>query len=476
MSLTPGEGLPFEVAVRVTGARVLCAERAPRGVRLETDTRSLHVGDAFVALHGERFDGNDFAAEAVAKGASALVLDRESAAPPGVTALLVPDTLRAYMALAAEARTHLWSVVAITGSTGKTTVKVLLEQLIAAAGARSIAPPANENNEIGVSRLLLRALDRSDDVAIAEFGARHPDDVARLAAMARPDIGVLTNVGEAHLEIMGSRERLEEAKWAIFSTGARAVLNFADDASRRRAASLAQAPLWSLAADRFPEIGASDRLCAVIGSNLVIANAGVVSTYPIDVRLPGAYNRANLAAALAALVLLAEQNPEVGAFDDASHRDAILAAIPHLVLPKGRYERIALGGGPHLIYDAYNANPSSVIAALDAFAAETATRRIAVLGSMAELGAESEAMHEQVGERAAKIVDWLLAGGEYAQALVRGARRGGLSAQRIVVFASNAEAADWLKRQARSDDLVLLKGSRTYRLEEIVEMLGGSLQ
>lgn len=469
--------LPTNEVLAALGGIVVNRDRLPATIAVSTDTRAIRPSETFLALRGERFDGHHFVADAVARGASAAIVDDVATLPDGAAGIAVGDTRAAYLTLGRLARARVRGpVIAVTGSTGKTTTKTFTLQAFEAAGRPAAATPENENNEIGVAKFLLALEDGDERVAIVEFGARKYRDLDPLVAAAQPDVGVLTNVGEAHLEIMGSRERLEEAKWAIFSTGARAVLNFADDASRRRAASLAQAPLWSLAADRFPEIGASDRLCAVIGSNLVIANAGVVSTYPIDVRLPGAYNRANLAAALAALVLLAEQNPEVGAFDDASHRDAILAAIPHLVLPKGRYERIALGGGPHLIYDAYNANPSSVIAALDAFAAETATRRIAVLGSMAELGAESEAMHEQVGERAAKIVDWLLAGGEYAQALVRGARRGGLSAQRIVVFASNAEAADWLKRQARSDDLVLLKGSRTYRLEEIVEMLGGSLQ
>jgi UDP-N-acetylmuramoyl-tripeptide--D-alanyl-D-alanine ligase len=467
--------LAFDDAVRVTGARVLLGECAPRELRIATDTRTLHAGDTFIALRGEHFDGNDFAMEAAARGASALVLDREDAAPPGVTTLLVPDALRAYMSLAGEARERLHSVVAITGSTGKTTVKVLLEQLLAAVGIRSIAAPANENNEIGVSRLLLRALDRPDDVVVAEFGARHPNDIAKLTAIAKPNVGVLTNVGEAHLEIMGSREGLEAAKWALFSTGARAVLNLADDASRRRATSLARPPLWFFGGDRLPEVSARERVCAVLGSRLLFVASGKVSEYAIDVRIPGMHNRANLAAALAALVKLTEQNPEMVAFNDASHRERILSAIPHLALPKGRYERMVLANGMHVIYDAYNANPAGMIAALDAFSGEQGARRIAVLASMAELGAESETLHERVGEHAAATVDELIVGGEFAGALERGARRAGLSPERIARFSSNGEAARWLREHVRADDIVLLKGSRKYRLEEVVEELGGPL-
>ncbi len=459
--------ITFEEAVRVTGARVVEEQRRPRELRVTTDTRTLRSGDTFLALHGGRFDGHDFAAQAVAKGASALVLDRAEAVPEGVAVLLVPDTRTAYMALAGAARRHFSAdVIAITGSTGKTTVKVLLKQLFTAAGTRAIASPANENNEIGVSKLLLAASEDRYDVVVVEIGARYPDDVAKLAAVALPDVGVLTNIGEAHLEIMGSREQLEEAKWSLFSTGARSVLNLDDEASRRRAPSLERAPAWFLAAQTLPVPLPAGRLCAVLGTQTLLVADGMnrKAEHAIDVRLPGAYNRSNLAAAIAAAI-------EVGSFDDAERREKILAAIGDLVLPKGRYERIPLAHGLRLIYDAYNANPSGTIAALEAFAQEGASRRIAVLSSMAELGVESEALHERVGERAAATADWLLVGGEYAQALARGARRGGLAPERIVVFGSNAEAADWLREHARHDDLVLLKGSRKYQLEEIVERL-----
>jgi UDP-N-acetylmuramoyl-tripeptide--D-alanyl-D-alanine ligase len=140
-------------------------------------------------------------------------------------------------------------------------------------------------------------------------------------------------------------------------------------------------------------------------------------------------------------------------------------------LPHGRYDRIPVAGGIALIYDAYNANASGMIAALDAFATETATRRIAVLASMAELGAESSALHERVGAHAAGKVDVLLVRGEHAPELARGAKRGGLEAQQIVVVGTNVQAARWLREHARPDDVVLLKGSRKYKLEEIVEEL-----
>ncbi|HEY9085149.1 MAG TPA: UDP-N-acetylmuramoyl-tripeptide--D-alanyl-D-alanine ligase [Candidatus Tyrphobacter sp.] len=460
--------LPFDLAVQATGARVLDAPRAPRDLRVSTDTRTLRPGDAFLALRGERFDGHDYTAQAVASGACALILDRESAHVDGVTTLLVSETLAAYMALAGAARERFSGrVVAITGSTGKTTTKSLLAQLLATRyPGRVLEAPGNENNEIAVSKLLLAASNDEHDVLIAEMGARRPGDVAALVAIARPHVGVLTNVGEAHLEIMGSRATLEETKWALFSGGARAVLNLADAASCRRAPSLERPAHWFFAGDDVPEVPVGARLCAVIGRRrLVLADeSGGVTELIVDARLPGEYNRANLAAALAAALDL---DASVG---------ALVEAVPSLALPGGRFERIDLANGPRLIYDAYNANASGAIAALDAFGEEPAPCRIAVLGSMAELGEESEVLHERVGAHAAGIVDWLLVGGAFAAALARGARAAGLPQQRIVPFAANREAAAWLREHAQHEALVLLKGSRKYQLEEIVEDLGGSLR
>lgn len=454
--------LPFETAVRVTGARVLEFGHMPGELRVVSDTRSLRRGDTFLALHGERFDGNDFVERAIAAGAVAVIADRAPAREFGVPVLLVDNALTALMALAAAARERLSArVAAITGSNGKTTTKELLRQLLETRYQRVLCTPANENNEIGVSKLLLAASEGVYDAVVIEMGARHEGDIAPLVAISRPQVGVLTNIGEAHLEIMGSRERLEETKWALFSSGARAVLNLSDETSRRRASSLEQLPYWFFAGDEVPRMTRGMKLCAIVGHDrlVIFEENGKRAERRIDLRLPGLYNRANLAAALAA------------ALDLDVQIDAAIAAFPALTLPGGRFERVKLNAGPQLIYDAYNANVSGTIAALDAFAEEPAHRRIAVLGSMAELGEEAEAMHEQVGAHAAERVDLLLVGGEFAAAIARGASRAGLPQREIVAFSTNHEAASWLREHAKHDDLVLLKGSRKYRLEEILEEL-----
>ncbi|HEX3458088.1 MAG TPA: UDP-N-acetylmuramoyl-tripeptide--D-alanyl-D-alanine ligase [Candidatus Baltobacteraceae bacterium] len=453
-------------AAAATGATFIDAAAAPQTLRISTDTRTIGPGDTFLALRGERFDGHAFAAEAVARGASLLILERADARVEGVATMIVPDALQAFMMLGALARESFEGrVVAITGSTGKTTTKSFLVQLLAARyGDRVAAPPANENNEIGVTKLMLSLSSETHDVAVVEMGARRSGDIDALVEVARPEIGILTNVGEAHLEIMGSRARLEETKWALFSRGARAILNSRDEVSRRRAPSLSQPPDWFAA---FEEIAPSAQdaalrpYAAVLGEARVLYRDGRGEVEcDVPVRVPGLHNRANLAAAVAGAVRL-----------DVPF-DAIVNAIPDVELPPGRYQSMDVNG-LRVIYDAYNANASGMIAALDAFAAEKGTRRIAVLASMAELGEESQDLHQRVGGHAARRVDVLLVAGDFAAALALGARDAGLDSASIVAVESNAVAARWLREHARAGDVVLLKGSRKYQLEEIVEDLRG---
>jgi UDP-N-acetylmuramoyl-tripeptide--D-alanyl-D-alanine ligase len=447
--------LTFDLAAEATGGKILGRERAPELVNVVTDTRTLRPGDTFLALRGERFDGHAFVDEALKKGAAALVLDNAPARTDGVAALIVRDTRRAYMDLAAAARAQFTGrVVAITGSSGKTTTKHLLAQLLGMRFGEPIisASPANENNEIGVSKLLL-ATSPEQQILIVEMGARHAGEVADLVEIAAPHIGVLTNVGDAHLEIFGSREQLAATKWGLFSQGAQAVLNAQDEISRTRAPSLDAPALWFGDGEpSMPGVWVRD------AHTLVLNHSGVSQTLPIDVPFPGSHNRANLAAAIAAALLLGVNAEELA------------GGVAGLSLPAGRYEAIALAAGPRLIYDAYNANASGTIATLNAFASERGRRRIAVLSSMAELGPDAPAIHERVGSHAAGLnIDVLLVGGDYAASLAAGAARAGLPRERIVPFGSNAEAAAWLRDEANEQDVVLLKGSRKYRMEEIVE-------
>lgn len=449
--------LTFEQAARATHADVREGERAPECINVVTDTRSLKPGDTFLALRGEHYDGHDFVKDAVAKGAAALVIDSAASAVAGVPTLIVGDTKRAYMNLAAAARAQFTGrVIGITGSGGKTTTKHLLSGLLSAEfGSSAVAAtPGNENNELGVSKLLLSATPQRQ-VLVVEMGARHMGEIAELVEVASPHVGILTNIGDAHLEIFGSRDRLAATKWGLFSQGAQAVLNAQDEISRNRASSLASPPLWFGEGEpSMPGVWVRD------AHTLVLNHNGPSQTLRIDVPFPGAHNRSNLAAAIAA-ALVAGVNAE-----------KLAAGVSSLSLPPGRYEGMTVHGGMRVIYDAYNANAAGTIATLDTFAAERAKRRIAVLSSMAELGPDAPAMHERIGAHAARSnVDALLVGGDFASSLAAGASRAGFPRERIISFTDNSEAARWLRENATAQDVVLLKGSRKYRMEEIVQAL-----
>ena len=248
-------------------------------------------------------------------------------------------------------------------------------------------------------------------------------------------MGILTNVGEAHLEIMGSRRAIEETKWALFSRGARPVLNAFDEVSRRRAPALDLSPHWFACGPRLPDLAWAQRLTALAGDRRFLDRDGDrVVEREVEVHLPGEHNRANLVAALA------------GALELGVALDPLLARIPGLALPQGRYDSVELPGGVRLIYDAYNANASATIATLDTFAQEAAARRIAVLASMAELGDESQALHERVGAHAAGAGGRPRGLGEYAGAFARGAREGGMPPERVVRLESNAQACELAAR------------------------------
>ena len=429
-----------------------------------TDSRTLGPGDTFVCLRGPNHDGHSFAGEAVRRGAIAIVADGPASLPEGlgVPVLRVDDTKRAYMAGAAEARSLArgCTVVGITGSVGKTTVKSMCAQLLKVHRA-TIETPANENNELGVSKACY-ALDRDVRAAVIEMGARAPGQIAELVDIAKPDIGVLTNVGEAHLEFYRDRDELARTKFALFSRGAKPVLNAADEWSRRLAseAGMEGNAVWV-------------RLCGDPKTAGIALEAGE----PKDGCVPLTFGSSH---ALARWRLVGEHHL----------RDALLAAgaailaglsfdhaaelIGTLELPAGRFEIHVLPNHAIIVYDAYNASPTSMAHALSAFVEIPASHRIAVLGSMAELGADAPAQHEWTGAAAARAgIDALYCGGVFAERIAAGARSAGMAAERIALFADNAGIAATLLGRLRDGDAVLIKGSRVQRMEEILAALLG---
>lgn len=423
-----------------------------------TDSRTLQPGDTFICLRGPNFDGHDFIVAAIERGARAIVADDLKKLPDGlsVPVLLVTDAKAAYLRGAAAARRRARCVVVgVTGSVGKTTTKSMCAQLIEQR-SRTLVTPNNENNELGVSKLCF-ALNDSVEVAVVEMGARGPGQIAELVDIALPDVGVLTNVGEAHLEFFEDREQLARTKFALFAKGAKPVLDAADEWSRMLAAQagIERAALWvrlcgdphcdglSLEAG-VPQAG---RVAVTFGASHAFAPWHLVGEHHLRDAL--------LAAGAAILTGLT--------FEDA------IAGFGSLRLPAGRFEMHRAPSGAAVVYDAYNASPTSVAHALRAFAELPAVRRIAVLGSMAELGADAEAAHEATGAAAARArIDILYCGGTFAQAIARGARRAGMAASAVSTFGSNGEIADVLRETLGAGDAVLLKGSRVQKMEEIL--------
>jgi UDP-N-acetylmuramoyl-tripeptide--D-alanyl-D-alanine ligase len=426
-----------------------------------TDTRTLAPGEAFVALRGPSFDGNAFAATAIARGCGALVIDTEASLPNPcpVPYMIVADTKSAYLAGAAAARREAPArVVGVTGSTGKTTTKSMTAQLLDPA-MRVLVTPQNENNELGVAKICYQ-IDDIADVAVVEMGARHPGEIAQLVEIALPDVGVLTNIGEAHLEYFEDRAELARTKFALFGRGARAVCNAADEWTRMLAAEagIDRAALWV-------------RLQGDPQTPGLAIEAGL----PKDARVPVTFGASHAVAEwhLAGEHHLRDALLAVGAavLCGMSFERAV-AGLAGLHLPEGRFELHPLPSGATCVYDAYNASPSSMAYALRAFADLPARRRIAVLGSMAELGAEAPAMHEATGAAAARVsLDMLYCGGAFADQLMEGARRAGMAAASVARFDSNVQIAHDLRESLRGGDIVLLKGSRVQRMEEILQTL-----
>jgi UDP-N-acetylmuramoyl-tripeptide--D-alanyl-D-alanine ligase len=457
--------LPVLDAIEATRAHVIERAALPGEFVVRTDTRALERGVTFLALRGERFDGHAYVAEAFARGAACAIVEDRGVVPAGRPALVVPSTLRAYLDLAGLARTRIrGTVVGITGSTGKTTTKQFLLGLLRGAGIAAVATPENENNEVGVAKFLCGLADGDERVAIVEMGARKHRDLDVLVAAARPDVGLLTNVGEAHLEIMGTRERIAETKWALPAGSRRAVLSLDDEVSRSRAASLLAEPIWYGIDDERPPAGAR---AVVIEADAVwtIGADGSTQTQRIAIGFPGDHNRRNLAGAFAAALLCADG--ALGSADPAP----LAAAVASLVLPHGRYEIVDLAGGVRVVFDAYNASLSGTLATLGTFARENASRKIAVLGSMAELGGDAPAMHQKIGELAGRL-DVVLAGGTFAADTARGVESVGGT---VVRYATNVDAVAWLRANVRSGDAILLKGSRVYKMEQIAEALGAEV-
>lgn len=423
------------------------------GYRVTTDSRAIKGGEIFFALRGENFDGNDYALKALEDGAALAVVNADAALPDDARLLKVESPYETLRDLSSYHRQNVRKdghlpVIGLTGTNGKTTTKELIREVLAAK-FKVTATEGNLNNDIGVPLSLLKITPETE-IAVIEMGANHPDDIAKLVKVSQPDYGLITNVGKAHLLGFGSFEGVKAAKgelykWLGAHRGSVIFLN-EDDPDLREMA--------------------SGQPCHVFGYGLKYQNAEILPTdasnpylririgeNTVNTRLVGAYNAANVLAALA-----------IGQYFGVGEKAAISAIEQYC--PSMNRSQLLVAGDSTLIVDAYNANPSSMSVALDNFAAFNAGSRIALLGDMRELGEDSLKEHVNIVRKVQAVgLDVCYVGEEFRKAL----DAEGLDGK---WFSNSDELADYLRTNRPSGCAYLVKGSRGIRMEKVLEVFG----
>ena len=442
------------------------AQQTVHGVT--TDSRGMQGGELFVALRGEHFDGHHFAAAALQQGAAAVLVADTTAVPtssamPGAV-ILVEDTLAALQDLARAHRRHFHgTVVAITGSNGKTTVKELAASVLRQR-YNIYKASGNLNNHIGVPLTLL-GMELSPEVAVLEMGMNHLGEIRDLCAIAQPHIGVITNVALAHVGYVGSLDAIQQAKGELIESldaSGIAIVN-ADDPRTLALGRRAQGRVLTFGRASDATVRghiATDR--GLQGLECVVELDG--APWEVRLMLPGAHQLLNALAA--ATVGVALQVPAA-------------AIVEGLQAYHGMYGRMAIRQGQDgtvLIDDTYNANPDSMQAALRFLAqVPAAGRRLAVLGDMLELGEEAPALHRDIGALVSQSgVAHVIALGPLAQHIATGARDAGMAAGAVHCVADRDEALAVVRRLQRPQDIILLKGSRGMAMEHLVTALAAA--
>jgi len=412
---------------------------------IQTDTRSLQPGEVFVALRGEKFDGHQFVPEAIAKGAIAAVVDCqfEATADRNLPLLQVEDTLKAYQKVASWWRQQFTiPVVAITGSVGKTTTKEIIAAVLATKG-KVLKTKANFNNEIGVPKTLLE-LGPEHNYAVIEMAMRAAGEIALLSQLACPTIGVITNVGTAHIGRLGSEEAIAQAKCELLAympATSVAILNHDNTRLIGTAATVWQGQTLTYGLE------GGDLQGELIDQKIQVA--GVQLPLP----LPGRHNASNFMAALAvAKVLQIDWSP--------------LAAGLAVSLPDGRSQRYQLANDVVILDETYNAGLESMLASLQLLAQTPGKRHIAVLGSMKELGERSEQFHRQVGASVRQLaLDALLILVDCPDAEAIAAGASGVPTE---CFATAADLVERLQTFVQPGDRLLFKASHSVGIDKVM--------
>ncbi len=440
--------------LRVTEGKLLAGNENAAIEGFSIDSRTLTFGRTFIAVKGRNFDGHDFIDEAVAKGSAGLIVERlasRTQVMAGGNVIAVEDTRKAMGAIAAELRKKVdIPVICITGTNGKTTIKEMLAHLLSSR-YNVLKSRASYNNVIGLG-LTLFDLDLSHEAAVLELGTNSPGEIAELAAIAAPRIAIISNIGEGHLESFNDREGVFAEKASLLDflpQDGIAFLNKDDDL-------LSHASARGAATRFFGSSSGCDHVLSDIareGGGYRFRLNGEVFYVPLE----GAHNVYNAAAAVAAGARLGL------AFDEMRER------LKDVSLPSMRLERADVNGVTFL-NDSYNANPDSFECALRALEARPADRKGVVAGDMLELGEKARILHRRTGRSvAAKGIDFLITLGDHARDLAQGALEAGMAGENVVCAESHEDAAEKVLAMAGEGTVVLLKGSRGSKMEEVLK-------
>ena len=447
----------WRVAEFVGAKKVFDQELVATGY--STDSRTINEGDLFIALRGDRFDGRDFVDATFKKGAVGALL--EPGKEDGISAdpsrlIYVDDALRALQSLGAAAR-RLWAkpLLAVTGSAGKTTTKEILAHLLSTR-FRVMKSTGNLNNHIGLPLQLLK-LEPEHDVAVVEMGMNHPGEISALGTLAAHDVAVVTVVAPVHLEFFDSLAEIARAKYEIIETlhpGGLAVLNADDDYVSQFGRDY-RGKVVTFGIHHAADVSAENlKLNGIAGSEFELVAGSVRERLKLP--LVGEHNVYNALAASAA------------ALQNGVTPSQIAAALGSL-RPSDKRGQVLEIGGATIINDCYNSNPRALNAMIDTLASIPAQRHILIAGEMLELGPTGEAMHRESGSHAAeKKIDVVIGVRGLARALAEGACGGGVQSQ---FLETPEQAGEWLARELRPGDAVLLKASRGVKLERALEVL-----
>ena len=432
--------------VEVLIAEPVNISAATLGNAIQTDTRTLQPGAVFLALRGEKFDGHDFVPMAIAQGAIVAIVDYNYD-NPGFPVLRVKDTLKAYQQIAKWWRESFSiPVIGITGSVGKTTTKELISAVLATKG-KVHKTYGNFNNEIGVPKTLLE-LGKEHDFAVIEMAMRGRGQIAELTEIAQPTIGVITNVGPAHIELLGSEEAIAEAKCELLATmpnDSIAILNHDNSLLMDTAAKFWQGKVISYG------FSGGD-----IQGELIDSETVEVAGMRLPLPLPGRHNATNFLAALAVAKVLE--------IDWQLLQSGIMVNMP-----TGRSQRFTLPNDVVILDETYNAAPEAMLAALQLLADTPGKRKIAVLGAMKELGERSPELHRRVGEMVKNLhLDGLLVlvDGKDAEIIANSADN--ISCE---CFTTHADLVTRLKTFMQTGDRLLFKAAHSVGLDRVVNQL-----